>query len=107
MHEGFPREGKTLFARGLMFPIEEGSSWGLVQEAVGSERYLSLLGTALHSERVVSFCVSAAPVHEGVVGSSSFTCPPLRPPRVCISWRMIDTIVGRVVGKSKNRTTIR
>ena len=70
MHERLPGEVKTVFVVGLMFPIEEQSSSTPVLGAVGSEGYLSLLGTALQSGRAVSFCFPAAPLHEGVVGSS-------------------------------------
>ena len=41
VYEGFPREVKTFFVRGLMFPNEEEFSSVPVHRAVGSEGYSS------------------------------------------------------------------
>ena len=67
MSEGFPREVKTFFVRGLMSPNENKFSTAPGHGAVGSEGYSSLLGTALHAGIAGPFCFSAVPVHQ--VGS--------------------------------------
>ena len=70
VHEAPPGEVEACFVRGLVLPIRQESSSSPVQVAVGSGEYLSLLGTALHSERAVSLCFPAATLQEGVVGTS-------------------------------------
>ena len=67
MYEGFRGEVKTFSVRRLMFPSGKEFSSAPVHGAVGSERYSSPLGAALHSGIAGSFCFSAVPLHE--VGS--------------------------------------